>query len=296
MKRNGFVLFCLAGMLAVPGLLHSKDKKDKAAKPETSASAPVPSLNDQEKEEFLRTAKILRTRAVNKGVAGTQWASMTDGKLTHDGHVQFINEAKNEFKTDRGVELNFKDSYKFNIAAYRLGRMLGIENIPPYIERKVAGKSASISWRVDGVMMDEKARHAKKLEAPDPAKWNDQMYVVRVFDQLIYNVDRNLENLLILNNWDIVMIDHTRSFRLMKTLQNVKNLVKCDRTLLKNLRALDKDAVMKELQPWCTKPEMEAVMARRDLIVKFFDDQVKEKGEGAVLYDLPKAASAAASQ
>ena len=112
------------------------------------------------------------------------------------------------------------------------------------------------------------------------------MYVVRVFDQLIFNVDRNLTNLLILKNWDIVMIDHSRSFRLAHTLPNVKNLVRCDRTLLRNLRALDKADAAKALMPYCTKPEVEAVMARRDAIVKFFDDRIKQGGETAVLYDL----------
>jgi hypothetical protein len=114
------------------------------------------------------------------------------------------------------------------------------------------------------------------------------MYVVRVFDQLIYNVDRNLTNVLILKNWDIVMIDHSRSFRLHHTLQNVKNLVKCDRTLLRNLRALKKEDAAGALIPYCTKSEVDGVMARRDLIVKFFDDQIRERGESAVLYDLPR--------
>ena len=140
------------------------------------------------------------------------------------------------------------------------------------------------------------------LAAGDDPGWTGEQpegvgisYVMRVFDQLIFNVDRNLTNLLIRKNWDIEMIDHSRSFRLSHNLENPKNLAKCERTLLANLRALDKDTVMKQLMPYCTKSEVEAVMARRDVIVKFFDDQVKQKGESAVLYDLQKIKAKTAS-
>jgi hypothetical protein len=257
-------------------------------------AADAPKLSDAEQEEFLKSAKITKTTSAKKGVTNTTRVTMTDGKLTHDAHVQCIDESKHEFKTDRGTELNFKDSYRFNIAAYRLSRMLGIENLPVTVERKVGGKSCAVDWWIDDVMMDEASRKQKKIEAPNPNNWNDQIYVMRVFDQLIYNVDRNLTNLLILNSWDIVMIDHSRSFRLAHTLENPKNLARVDRTLLANLRALDKAAVQKALMPYCTKSEVDSVMARRDVIVKFFDDQVKEKGETAVLYDLGRVKSVAA--
>jgi hypothetical protein len=55
-------------------------------------------------------------------------------------------------------------SYKFNIAGYRLARLIGIENTPVYIERKVGGKTCSVSWWVDDVMMDEADRKKKKMD------------------------------------------------------------------------------------------------------------------------------------
>src|SRR6476620_9846379 len=143
-----------------------------------------PKLNDADQEHFLKTAKITKTSSAKKGVTNTQRVTMSDGTLTHDAHVQCIDESKHEFKTDRGTELNFKDSYKFNIAGYRLARLLGIENTPVDIERKVGGKTCSVSWWVDDVLMDEADRKKKKMEAPNPNSWNDEMYVMRVYDQL----------------------------------------------------------------------------------------------------------------
>jgi hypothetical protein len=271
MKRHGLISIGFT-LLLCPGIAPAEHNS--------------PKLGEAEQEQFLRSAKIMRSKAAAKGVTGSSRVTLSDGTITHDAHVQCIDESKHQFTTDRGTELNFKDTYKFNIAAYRLSRLLGIENIPVTVERKVGGKTCSIDWWVDDVMMDEAGRKQKKMDAPNVDAWNQQMHVVRVFDQLIFNVDRNLTNMLILKNWDLVMIDHSRSFRLMHTLENAKNLSRCERTLLENLRALDKQTVMKSLLPYCTKPEVEGLMARRDVIVKFFDDQVKQKGETAVLYDL----------
>ena len=110
------------------------------------------------------------------------------------------------------------------------------------------------------------------------------MYIVRVFDQLIYNVDRNLGNLLVDKNWKIWMIDHTRSFRLHHQLQNEKNLLKCDRVLLENLKQLSKEQLKAEVGRWLTNPEIDGVLARRTKIVELFEKQGPD-----ALYDyLPK--------
>jgi hypothetical protein len=132
----------------------------------------------------------------------------------------------------------------------------------------------------------ESDRQKKKLSSPDGDAWNLEMYVVRVFDQLIYNQDRNLTNLMIDPDWHIWMIDHTRAFRLYATLKEKKNLVKCDRKLLAQLRTLDTQK-LNTLKPYVNDNEIKGLLKRRDVIVKFFDDEVKAKGEEAILYDRP---------
>jgi len=245
-------------------------------------------LSRAEKAEFLLNAKPSKRRPAGKGVTGSERATFSDGKIEHDAHIQSIDEEKASFTTARGTELNFKDSYKFNIAAYRLDQILGLNMTPVSVERRIGGKSSAVTWWVDDVLMDEEARHKNNVEPPDKDAWNQQMYIVRVFDQLIYNTDRNLGNMLIDKSWNIWMIDHTRAFRLQTKLENPKNLVTCERRLLAGLRKLDEDTLMEQLRPYLTKSEVKALLARRDLIVKFFDQAVAEKGESAILYDLPQ--------
>lgn len=238
-------------------------------------------LTPEQMEDFLQHAKVVKTKAIATGVTNSVRATLSDGKLTHDAHVQTIDQAMAEFRGARGTELNFRDTYKYNIAAYRIGtRLLGLKNIPMSIERKFQGSSAAFTWWVDDTMMDEAKRLKEKIEPPDKDWWAEQMHLLRTFDQLIYNTDRNLGNVVISKDWRIWMIDHTRSFRLMPDLQNGKNLVKCERQLLDRMRALTEPMIEAETKGYLNKPEVKAMLKRRDKIVRHF-----ENGAAHMLYD-----------
>ncbi len=241
-----------------------------------------------EMEQFLLHAEVVKKKPIGTGVTNSERATLSDGKLEHDAHIQSIDVQNSSFTSTKGTELNFKDTYKFNIAAYRLDQILGLNMTPVSVERKVAGKSSAVTWWVDDKMFDEVDRVKQGVSPPDKDAWNKQMYVVRVFDQLIYNTDRNLGNLVIDKSWRMWMIDHTRAFRINTKLKSEKDLVMCDRKLLANMRSLDEDTLKEKLMPYLTKTEIKAILTRRDLIVKFFEKAIAEKGEGAVLYDLPQ--------
>ena len=244
-------------------------------------AADVPKMSLAEQEEFLKTAKVISTKAAKGGITGSLRATMSDGKITHDAQIQQVDEAKTRFEGSRGVEMNFRDTYKFNVAGYRLGKLLGLNMIPPSVERNYQGSGAAFTWWVDDVMMDEAGRMSKKLTAPDAENWNDQMYIVRVFDQLIFNTDRNLGNLLITKDWQLWMIDHTRAFRISHDLLMAKNLVKCERSLLEAMRKLDAGELKAAMGSVITSTEQQGIMKRRDKIVATFE----KLGEGS-LYTL----------
>jgi hypothetical protein len=124
-------------------------------------------LSDEQIERFLLNAKVVKLKNLSTGVTNSVRASLDDGTMQHDGHVQFIDEAKTSFQTDRGTEINFRDSWKYNIAGYRLDRILGLNMTPPSVERKVNGKSAAVTWWLDDMMM-EVDRRKKKLSALEP--------------------------------------------------------------------------------------------------------------------------------
>ena len=249
-----------------------------------AAAADDQNLTKEQIKQFLTTAKVVGSRQAAKGITGTWRLTLSDGTITHDASFQSIDQHKPIMQLQSGTEVNFVDSYKYNIAAYGLAELLGIEDMMPvYVERKWKGDVGSLSWWLP-VKMDEVERHKQKLTAPDADAWNNQMYKIRVLDQLVYDNDPNLTNVLIGENWQIWRIDFTRAFRTKQELRNPADLVRCDRHLFEKLKALDINALTEKDKKYLTKDEMKSLMARRDKIVEQFNKLIAEKGENEVLY------------
>jgi hypothetical protein len=248
-------------------------------------AADEPTLTKDQIKQFLITAKVVASREAKKGITGTVRLTLSDGTITHDASFQSIDEHKAKVELASGTELNFVDSYKYNIAAYALAELLGMDDmLPVYVERKWKGNAGSLSWWLP-VKMDEVERHKQKLTPPDADAWNNQMYKIRVFDQLVSDSDSNLTNVLIGENWKIWRIDFSRAFRRNPNLQDPEeNLVRCDRQLFEKLKALDENTLAEKTKGYLNKDDVKAVMARRDKIVAFYQKLIAEKGENVVLY------------
>ena len=245
----------------------------------------TPALTKEQIKQFLLTAKIVGKHDSKKGVTNSARLTLSDGTVTHDASFQAIDEHQLTKKfADGHSELRFVDSYKYNIAAYILAELVGFDDMMPvYVERKYEGKTGSLSWWLS-VKMDEADRVTKKIEPPDKYAWNDQMYKVRVFDSLVYDNDPNLTNVLISADWKIWRIDFTRAFRLYHNVRDPADLVRCPRPMFERLKALNADEFTAKTKAYLTKDEIQAVMARRDFIVQFFQKEIGKKGESEVLY------------
>src|SRR5216684_5460036 len=244
-----------------------------------------PTLTKEQIKQFLLTAKVVSSRHTARGITQPWRLTLTDGTVTHDASFQGVDEHAAMKQLPTGNEVGFVDSYKYNIAAYRLAELIGMDDVlPVYVERKWKGNPGSLSWWLP-VKMDEVERRKKNLKAPDLVAWNNQMYRIRVFDQLVDDTDANLTNVLIGEDWKIWRIDFSRAFRSQKDLKDPQaNLVRCDRQLLEKLKTLDVKEVAEKTKHYLDKDDVKAVMARRDKIVEHFQKLVAEKGENAVLY------------
>ena len=250
-----------------------------------ASAADEPDLTKEQITNFLLTAKVVGSKPAAKGITNTWRLTLSDGSVTHDASFQSIDEHKASMQLTSGTELGFVDSYKYNIAAYQLAELLGLDDmVPVYVERKWKGDTGSLSWWLP-VKMDEADRVKRKIEVPDPEAWDKQMYKIRVLDALVSDSDPNLTNVLIGEKWNIWRIDFTRAFRQRKDLRDPDaNLVKCDRQLLEKLKALDGNVLADKTKHYLTKDEVKALMARRDKILEHFQQLIAQKGENQVLY------------
>ena len=115
--------------------------------------------------------------------------------------------------------------------------------VPVSVSRRWRSQEAAYTWWIDDVMMEEGDRLKKKIQPPSSAAWNQQMQLVRMFDQLIANVDRNMGNLVITRDWRVWAIDHTRAFRTHNTLATPANVTRADRAVVERMKALDRDTL-----------------------------------------------------
>jgi hypothetical protein len=236
--------------------------------------------------QFLLKGKIVKIKTLSKGVTKPRKVTLTDGTLTHDAVFQNIDESKGieRFPTGR-VELDFRDSWHFNVAAYELSRAVGLDYmVPACVPRIVQSERGSLCWWVDW-KWDEQMRVKEKIRPPDTVNWQQQWDVMRVFRELVDDTDRNQTNMLITEDWKVWMVDFSRAFRKTHALRAPEQLRRCPKTLLERIRTLDEPTVRGAVGDHLRPGEIEALLVRRRLIVEHFDALVSAQGAAAVLID-----------
>lgn len=272
MRTTRFVLLLVAVLfLFGPALVAQDDSHEK--------------IPDDQKREFLLTAKIVDARKTAKGITSPWRLTLDNGAFKHDAAFQAIDERKATYQTNQGTELNFRDSWHFDVAAYEIAKLLGLDSMMPVtVERVYRGDHGALSWWIPKYV-DEIERRKQKLTPPDLDGYNNAMYRQRVFGQLVYDTDRNLTNVLMtLDDGKLWMIDFTRAFRLSNDLKDVKDLEKCDKQLFEKLKALTAEQVKQAVGKHLEGGQINALLKRRDKIVAQFTKMAADKGEAAIFY------------
>jgi hypothetical protein len=261
-------------MLASSGF--AAQLQNPTASPATLAQ---PFASRQEIEEFLRKARIVKAKGTGIGITNPLKLTLDDGRVQHFAVFKSIDERKpGATQLSGSTEIDFKDSWMFEVAAYELDKLLELDMVPVTIERSYNGQRGSLQFWIDNCIM-ESDRLKRKLNPPDPMSWKQQIFKVRVFDNLVYNIDRNLGNLLITPEWKCYMIDHSRSFKNVDALKSPKDLTYFSRSLIEALQKLDEQTVKASCEKYLTIYEMRTMLRRRDRIVQLYTTLLAEKGE-----------------
>ncbi|HEY6508598.1 MAG TPA: hypothetical protein VIY56_11340, partial [Vicinamibacterales bacterium] len=95
MDRAGRIL--VLGLVLACGVSVSAAQEPVVAVPEQPAVV----LSPDEMEVFLKTAKVVRRRGSGKGVTAPIRATFTDGRVTHEGQIQTVDQEATVFNAGR---------------------------------------------------------------------------------------------------------------------------------------------------------------------------------------------------
>lgn len=246
----------LSGQVAVPSADPGK------------CSLTWPGFEDQI-EQQLTEGKVLKLEDVPIGVTKPQRATLEGGARFAWKPLQ------------PGYSKGYMESYKAEIAAYKMDRMLDMHMVPPITERRMEGKNgAAVFWIENTRPWNVKA----PPQGPEPM-WSRQLTKMKMFDLLIANIDRNQGNLMYDADWHIFLIDHSRAFIDKKDLKGIAPLGRVERKLWEKMQALTIEDLDRGLDKWVGDKEKKALLVRRDLMAKDINALIKKHGEKFVFYD-----------
>lgn len=263
--------------LVVFGLLLTGHKAA-ALRPAGQADA-----EQKELEAYLKKANVGAILKGAQGGRGEGWTiSLHDGKTARRGFFKYV---------DVRRPTNFPISYKYELAAYELTKLLKIDIVPPVIEREIQEskgqkRKGSLQIFVEGCM-NERDRMLKKIDPPNPRAFADALEEINVFEILTSCDHLSPRDILIhRDTWRVCRIDFAEAFDPSTELLPEAAIRRCSKRLYKGLLDLSPLDVEATLKAYLNPREIKGLLDRRNLIIEKIKNLIKDKGEAAVLFDL----------
>ena len=242
-------------------------------------------------EEFLKTAEIVRSEEIGEGVTKPLKLYLQKGDV----------QSKAAWKNPSGMQGGFLEGWQYEIAAYRLDKLIGLNMVPPAVEREFNGKpGALVYWATSEHSLLQIMEENIPIPESAVEHTENMKYLVRAWDCLVANDDRTQQNILYTKDWRVIAFDHSRSFRSTKeytdNLVNGRNGLKktadgkpflfrrLPRSFVEKLRKVDCRNIKEAVGPYLTDKEIDAVCKRKALLLNEIDAMMKESGEAKVLY------------
>jgi hypothetical protein len=249
---------------------------------------PVPQvIQGQEVEQFLKKGRFVAKEPLGVGVTGSLKVTVQQGDKKQSAVLKTVDQKRPGLVRNAAgeMELDFQDSWRTEVAAYELDKLLGLGMVPATIERESPydSKPASLQLWVEASLSEEKRRQ-KAIIPPDAQRWSDQLSKMAIFDALIYNMDRNPGNLLITDTFEVRLIDHSRSFRPNGELRNKEDLTRFSRSILAKIRELNESVLGKKLGDYVSLSQIQGLMKRRQIILDLAEEMARKYGENAIYF------------
>ncbi len=231
------------------------------------------------REAFLRTAEVVDVEVFGVGITLPQRVELEQGGVRRSAMFKSVDvTSPRQIRVGREVQEGLRDSWTFEIAAYELDNLLGLDLVPITVARTIGGNEGALQDWVEETMPE----YGVSPEGFDMAAWEDEVAKVWFFDYLAYNIDRTPGNLLLVPGFGVKLIDHSRAFQ--RFLVPMRPLMRFPRQAIDRLRALSDDKIRESLSAYLTGEEIEALLTRRRRVLDRVDGLLATKSEHEVLF------------
>jgi hypothetical protein len=223
-------------------------------------------------EEELKTAEVVRLEDIGTGVTHPRRAYLKPGGIVDSLTWKVLPPAY------RG---RYWESYKSEIAAYELDKLLAMNMVPPAVEREIDGTvGAAIMWVNSTTSVKQMGG-----KIPTDRIGGEQIRKMQLFDNFIGNSDRNAGNILVDGVNEVILIDHSRAFIENKELP--AKFERVDADLWNAVQALSVDGLRAHLAPLIGDSAVDAMIERRDRMRAAIDELVAKNGRARVIIQAP---------
>ena len=279
MRRRPIIFVLFLSLTLAQGLLFGQFKAEDIAR-------------RGEMETFLLTAEIVRSEPVGEGVTHPYRLYLKKGDF----------ETTAFWKNPRGMTNGFLEGWQYEIAAYRLDKLIGLNMVPVTIEREFQGKKGDLSLYAEHEysllkVMDDKIQIPKEAQE----RVDRMKYLARAWACLVANDDLTQQNILYTADWRTILIDHSRAFRStkeyterliygangIKKFENGSPILfrQLPRWFVERIRGLTFESIKGAVGDTLTDSEIRSVLVRRGLLIKEIEAMIREQGEAKVLYE-----------
>jgi hypothetical protein len=242
-------------------------------------------------EEFLRTAEIVRFEEIGEGVTKPFKLYLRKDDLEHAA----------AWKNPKGMQGGYLEGWQYEIAAYRMDKLIGLNMVPPAVEREFRGQpGALVLWIQNRFSLLGMIEQGVSFPVEASGQVEKMKWLTRAWDSLIANEDRTQQNILYTDDWRTIIFDHSRAFRcggeFSKRLMFGRNGIKVSsqgrpflfrrlpRWFVDKVKALTFESIREAVGSTLTDKEIKAIVTRRDILLSEIAQMVEEQGEEAVLY------------
>jgi hypothetical protein len=224
-------------------------------------------------EDFLISADVVSIEDIGEGITEPRRVTLSkDGRNCRAIFKTVDIESTDMHYTNR-FEAVFSDKYAYEVAAYRLDRMLAIGLVPVTVIREIDGELGSLQYWIENAVNLQDAADAE-LPVGNMDLLLQRLMLTYVFDAMIYNIDRNFNNILVRPaSDDFFLIDHSRAFRTHRKLPALEDPreIPLPRRVAIGLKGTDLTTLESELDGLLSNQQIRAIDRRRQQLIRELD-------------------------